>query len=594
MRIPFMLLRLISSLSLATTLTLAITLSKDGCPSKCGNITIPYPFGIGSSCSANSSFEIVCRYSTNIIPPRAIPFLSSISLELFNISLQGTITINNPVKPMHYYSIQETRYFVASLAQSPFTISSQHNLMVVLGCQNSVWMRANNTATAVGGCIAICDANLTDTNCNGINCCQATIPPRLKGLKYSYQCTNQVGTNNSSCGYAFPVEKKWLRDEYKKQKVLQNNQLNPYDPDFVSAPLVLEWEFNKQELDSTSACKYYSNNSENYGYEISKDYVSSAQYCYCKNGYEGNPYLPQGCNYIDECGPNATIQHCNGKDCFNRGGSYICGPSPSGYVNYEIYIGIGSGLGALIFFWGGWRFTKFIIKKIKANRKRELFKKKLQQHLSSSDNGLDKTKLFRFKELAKATDHYNVNRILGRGGQGTVYKGMLTDGRIVAVKKSMKIEEGDLEVFINEVVILSQINHRNIVKLLGCCLDTVIPLLVYEFIPNGTLFQHVHDPTEEFPLFWEMRVRIAREVAGALSYLHSSASAPIYHRDIKSTNILLDDKYRAKVADFGTSRSVGIDQTHLTTRVQGTSGGSRTKIQGMPAVPRQEFTVLWG
>ncbi|XP_012846953.1 PREDICTED: wall-associated receptor kinase-like 1 [Erythranthe guttata] len=211
-----------------------------------------------------------------------------------------------------------------------------------------------------------------------------------------------------------------------------------------------------------------------------------------------------------------------------------------------------------------------------ANRKHKFFKRNggllLQQQLSVADNGLEKTKLFSSKDLAQATDRYNENRVLGRGGQGTVYKGMLTDGRIVAVKKSMKVEEGDVELFINEVVILSQINHRNVVKLLGCCLETEVPLLVYEFIPNGTLFQHVHDPNEEFPLSWEMRVRIAGEVAGALSYLHSSAYAPIYHRDIKSTNILLDDKYRARVADFGTSRSIRIDQTHLTTRVLGTFG----------------------
>ena len=234
------------------------------------------------------------------------------------------------------------------------------------------------------------------------------------------------------------------------------------------------------------------------------------------------------------------------------------------------------GFGALFLFIGLWWLYKVFKRKRCEKLKKKYFKRNggllLQEQLSSGEVNVEKIKMFPSKELDKATDHYNANRTLGQGGQGTFYKGMLVDGKIVAVKKSKVIDEGNLRQFINEVVLLSQINHRNVVKLLGCCLETELPLLVYEFIPNGTLFQFLHDPNEEFPLTWEMRLRIAAEVAGALFYLHSAASIAIFHRDIKSTNILLDEKYRAKVADFGTSRSVSVDQTHVTTLVQGTFG----------------------
>ncbi|XP_039010718.1 wall-associated receptor kinase-like 8 [Hibiscus syriacus] len=238
-------------------------------------------------------------------------------------------------------------------------------------------------------------------------------------------------------------------------------------------------------------------------------------------------------------------------------------------------------IGTIFMLLGIWRAFSVLKRRQNFKLKRKYFKRNggllLQQHLSNSKGNVEKLKLFTSKEMEKATDYYNENRILGQGGQGTVYKGMLTDGSIVAIKKS-KLMEGKkfnvnkVEQFINEVIILCQVNHRNVVKLLGCCLEAQVPLLVYEFIPNGTLYDLIQCQNEDFPLTWEMRLRIAIEIANALFYLHSAASLPIYHRDIKSSNILLDDKYRAKVSDFGISRSVALEQTHLTTRVQGTFG----------------------
>ena len=196
----------------------------------------------------------------------------------------------------------------------------------------------------------------------------------------------------------------------------------------------------------------------------------------------------------------------------------------------------------------------------------------LQEKLSSQ-GGSEKAKLFTAEELQRATDNYNQSRFLGKGGYGAVYKGMLPDGTLVAVKRSIAIDRNQIKQFINEIVILSEINHRNIVKLLGYCLETETPLLVYEFISNGTLYHHIHQKgLESSSLSWENRFGIACDVAGALAYMHSAASMPIFHRDIKSSNILLDDRFNAKVSDFGTSRSVPHDKTHLTTAVQGTLG----------------------
>ncbi|KAL5552067.1 hypothetical protein UlMin_002243 [Ulmus minor] len=160
-----------------------------------------------------------------------------------------------------------------------------------------------------------------------------------------------------------------------------------------------------------------------------------------------------------------------------------------------------NGLGALVLAVIAWHLFKFVKKRKSIKRREKFFKQNdallLQQEISSGKTNVDKTKVFSSKELEKATENFNIHRVLGQGGQGTVYKGMLTDGKIVAVKKFKIADQTKVVEFINEVVILSQVNHKNVVKLLGCCLETQVPLLVYEFIPNGTLSQFIH---ELFPI----------------------------------------------------------------------------------------------
>ncbi|XP_062106953.1 wall-associated receptor kinase-like 22 isoform X3 [Humulus lupulus] len=263
--------------------------------------------------------------------------------------------------------------------------------------------------------------------------------------------------------------------------------------------------------------------------------------------------------------------------CLTLPGSHLCYESKRHTTSKKLILGLSMGFGLLVFTIAAWCSRNALKKRERVKRKEKFFKRNggllLQQQMSSTNKvNVEQTKVFTSKELKKATDNFNVNRILGQGGQGTVFKGMLSDGRIVAVKMSKILDEGKITEFINEIVILSQINHRNVVKVLGCCLETEVPLLVYEYIPNGTLSEYIHNRNDDFPFTWKIRLRVVTEIASALSYLHSSTSSPIYHRDIKSTNILLDEKYRVKIADFGTSKSVNIDQTHVTTQVHGTFG----------------------
>ncbi|XP_008229263.1 PREDICTED: LEAF RUST 10 DISEASE-RESISTANCE LOCUS RECEPTOR-LIKE PROTEIN KINASE-like 1.4 isoform X5 [Prunus mume] len=179
--------------------------------------------------------------------------------------------------------------------------------------------------------------------------------------------------------------------------------------------------------------------------------------------------------------------------------------------------------------------------------------------------------VFSYTELEEATENFNPAKELGDGGFGTVYYGKLQDGRVVAVKRLYENNFKRVEQFMNEVEILTRLEHRNLVKLYGCTSRRSRELLlVYEYIPNGTVADHLHGKRVESGfLSWPVRLSIAIETADALAFLHRN---DVIHRDVKTNNILIDNDFCVKVADFGLSRLFPNDVTHVSTAPQGTPG----------------------
>ncbi|KAI3695537.1 hypothetical protein L1987_78534 [Smallanthus sonchifolius] len=187
-------------------------------------------------------------------------------------------------------------------------------------------------------------------------------------------------------------------------------------------------------------------------------------------------------------------------------------------------------------------------------------------------------------ELEIATSNFAVENVIGEGGYGIVYRGVLRDGAVVAVKNLLNNNKGlhfimetkwgrQRREFKVEVEAIGKVRHKNLVGLTGFCADGSKRLLVYEYVDNGNLEQWLHgDVGPISPLTWDIRMRIAIGTAKGLAYLHERLEPKVIHRDVKSSNILLDRKWNAKVSDFGLAKLLGPEKSHVTTRVMGTFG----------------------
>ncbi|XBI77493.1 hypothetical protein VPH35_070581 [Triticum aestivum] len=593
-----------------------------GCPEACGSIAIPYPFGIGLGCS-RLGFNLTCDDTHD--PPKL--FLGD-DVEVDAISLaDGTVRVRTLVMDGSF-SVNLTALAAASVGVGKpslnssgswsggltgpgvqqLAVSTQHNVFVAIGCNFIAHLVGDSDPATAGGkgphplyyvsaCAVLCerddDRSSLGDPCSGFGCCQTTIGRGLPSYGLLFKDLDQA--NGSAVG-AFIIDREWFTGinvsasmDIPGMRWDSWNDVGRYVYGYgmhprPKVPTVLEWWLDVERDgdllvlgDPLSRRRCISLNS----FATDVSYGSGTGYilrCDCSEGYQGNPYLVDGCQDIDECqGHNDAYPCVDGTTCINMPGSYRC-PEKKGFISLSgliTVVAISGGLWLLLSLLGVAKITnKLKQQRVKKSRQKN-FKKNhgllLQQLISSNKDIAERTKLFSLEELGQATNKFDHNRILGGGGHGTVYKGILFDQRIVAIKKAKIVVQSEIDQFLNEVVILSQTNHRNVVKLFGCCLEAEVPLLVYEFVSNGTLSFHLHGQTENH-LPWRDRLRIALETARSIAYLHSAASISVYHRDIKCANILLTDTLTAKVSDFGASRSLAINETGILTAVQGTYG----------------------
>ncbi|WZZ13364.1 hypothetical protein YC2023_106453 [Brassica napus] len=245
-------------------------------------------------------------------------------------------------------------------------------------------------------------------------------------------------------------------------------------------------------------------------------------------------------------------------------------PFSGGSISINIGIVIGAVVGAVVLVM---LLTIAGIYGLRQKKRAEKATAKWNQSTSSVEAPqLTGAKAFTFEELRKCTDNFSEANDVGGGGYGKVYKGILPSGKLLAIKRAQQgSSQGELE-FKTEIELLSRVHHKNVVKLLGFCFDRSEQMLVYEYIPNGSLTDGLSGKNG-IRLDWTRRLKIALGSSKGLAYLHELADPPIIHRDIKSNNILLDENLNAKVADFGLSKLVGDpEKNHVTTQVKGTMG----------------------
>ncbi|XP_039167432.1 wall-associated receptor kinase 2-like [Eucalyptus grandis] len=436
------------------------------CAHRCGRVPIPYPFGLERQCARSKEFLLDCNTTDG---RGGQLLLGNIPIRKISVG-DSTMLVSLPELHECYdktgQRVSSTdNLYINLTSYPPYRVSATRNNLTVLGCDTYVLM-TDRYGHFRSGCISYCSEYVDlakETTCSGLGCCQASIPKGLKMLRIRISSVDgHVSVPFSPCGVAFVVDKMSFN--------LSSRRLPTLNDVGKRADLVLDWMIG---WDVT--CAQAMSNQSSYACGDNTDcdnFADGPGYrCFCKPGYEGNPYdRSRGC-----------------------------------------------------------------------------------------------------QELAKATNNYDESKKLGEGGFGSVYRGRIAVDVEVAVKKPKDVHKPLMKKgFQDELKIVTQTKHKNVVRLYGICLETRIPLLVYEYILNGTLFKHIHPKMSTILRSWENRLRIAVEVALALKEMHASE---IIHGNIKSMNILLDQNYSVKISDFGTSVLISPEHSHIVaTEIEGTLG----------------------
>ncbi|MCO5556157.1 hypothetical protein L7F22_009701 [Adiantum nelumboides] len=491
----------------------------------CGTVSVSYPFklnGMDNCPSFSPFFNLHCKqgvqlYLTNMTYNNASVDVRILHLDTNNLIVDATALGSSPMTPSpngNGSCLSATEFSSLSLPTfpSPFFISDD-NLFGSFGCSMGILIGAELLRNAsnsepylrtveLGGCSVLCPGDEKNPECGGHTCCVSNLGQgtSFRGVIY-YVYPSSFITNTSF-------------DDNAECQSMYATVFHPNYSDFSNKTygINLKWALPSNHTQSVSDLKSTidfacSNNSH-----ITIVQEVPGYYCSCQHGFDGDGYS-QGL----------------GCAALRQSFAALC---------RKVVIFVGLLLGGVVIFAIWWRR--------RTKRKYFLQNGGVQlQDMIVKAGGKWESRLFTAQELKEATENYADHMKLGMGGFGTVYKGLLSDGRLVAIKKANRAEGGN-EQFLNELQILMHINHRNIVRLLGCCMETAMPLLVYEYVSHGNVRENL-DEGGTGVMGWEQRLKVARQTADALAYLHAAVFPPILHRDVKSANVLLDDNLDVKV-----------------------------------------------